>query len=112
LQSGVITPDTPRLTHLPINGTLEIEMKKLLIATTSAVMLLGAMAPTFAEQSEEGMKLREMRRAEFFMMKQMLDSSMAHMKSQEEMISHLSQMLQRMIEDCSDKNTRDGQKGC
>jgi hypothetical protein len=110
LQSGVITPDTPRLTHLPINGTLEIEMKKLLIATTSAVMLLGAMAPTFAEQSNENMNLKEMRRAEMFMMKQMMEQHDAYMKMHADSMKRILD-LQHMIM-CEDKNLRDGQTGC
>jgi hypothetical protein len=107
----VITPDTPSSINWPINGTLEIEMKKLLLATTTTIMLLGAMAPSFADQSNENMDLKEMRRAQMFMMKQMIMSSMAHMKSQQEMIEHMNKMLQDMI-DCEDKNQRDGQNKC
>jgi hypothetical protein len=84
-------------------------MRKFLITTCA---LIAMAAPTFAEQSEEGMKLREMRRAEFIMMKQMMEANMGHMKAQEEMMKHLSEMLDKMILDCGDKNTRDGQQGC
>jgi hypothetical protein len=86
-------------------------MKKLIIATTTAIMLLGTMVPSFAEQSNENMDLKEMRRAQYFMMKQMMMSNMAHMKAQEEMMKHFGDMLQNMI-DCEDKNQRDGQVKC
>lgn len=86
-------------------------MKKILLATTTVIMLFAASAPSFSEQSEEGMKLREMRRAELFMMKKMVDANMVYMKSQEEMMTHFVEMLQKMIE-CEDKNLRDGQGGC
>jgi hypothetical protein len=84
-------------------------MKKLLI---TSLALIAFATPSFSEQSEEGMKLREMRRAEFIMMKQMMMANMGHMKAQEEMMKHLSDMLDKMISDCENKNTRDGQQGC
>ena len=84
-------------------------MKKLLI---TSLALIAFAAPSFAEQSEEGMKLREMRRAEFIMMKQMMEANMGHMKAQEEMMNHLAQMLDKMISNCDDKNARDGQQNC
>jgi hypothetical protein len=82
-------------------------MKKFLITTCALVAFA---APTFAEQSEEGMKLREMRRAEFIMMKQMMEANMGHMKAQEEMMKHLSEMLDKMIANCGDANSRDGDR--
>ena len=94
-----------------MNGILETEMKKLFLATTTAVMLLAVSAPTFAAQSNENMDLKEMRRSQFFMMKQMIEMSMAHMKSQEEMMKHLSEMLQLMI-DCGSKDQKNGAAGC
>ena len=83
-------------------------MKKLLI---TAVTLVAFAAPSFAEQSNENMDLKEMRRMQFFMMKSMIDANMMYMKSQEEMLRHFSEMLEKMI-DCGNKNQRDGQMGC
>lgn len=48
-------------------------MKKLFLATTTAVLLIAAATPSFAQQSEEGMNAREARRAARFAME-------AHMK--------------------------------
>ena len=85
-------------------------MKKFLIACAAVVALT---APSFADQSEEGMNLREMRRAEYLMMKQMIEASMGHMKSQEEMMKHFSEMLQKLIEDCgNNSSTKDGATRC
>jgi hypothetical protein len=83
-------------------------MKKLFV---TALMIAAFATPSLAAQSEEGMNLREMRRAQFFMMKQMMDANMMYMKSQEEMMTHFADMLQKMIE-CEDKNVRDGQNNC
>jgi hypothetical protein len=86
-------------------------MKKLLFATSTAIMLLGVVTPTFAEQSLEGMNIREMRIAEYFKMKKMVSTNMAHLKSQQEALKHFDSMLQKMI-DCENKNLRDGQHNC
>jgi hypothetical protein len=83
-------------------------MKKLLI---TALALVAFTAPSFAEQSNENMDLKEMRRMQYFMMKQMVDANMMYMKSQEEMMKHFSLLLQQMI-DCGNSNQRDGQNGC
>lgn len=82
-------------------------MKKLLV--TSAVLLAFA-APGFAAQSEEGMNLREMRRAEMFLMKQMMEENMAHMKMQDDMMKRMLDLQQMIM--CEDRNLRDGQVGC
>ena len=86
-------------------------MKKFFLATTTAVILLAVSVPSFADQSNKNMDLKEMRRQQFFMMKQMIEMSMAHMKSQEEMMKHLSDMLQLMIE-CGSKDQKNGAAGC
>jgi hypothetical protein len=97
---------------LPASMRIKVEriekMKKLLITAMTLVVFA---SPSFAAQSEEGMNLREMRRMQYFMMKNMMDANMMYMKSQEEMMKHFADMLQKMIE-CEDKNLRDGQAGC
>jgi hypothetical protein len=84
-------------------------MKKYLIVIPAAVMMIGAsIVPGFSEgQSSEFERLKEMRRAEYFMMKHMVDSNMSYMKSQLEVMDKLSKMLQSRIASC-EHNQRDG----
>jgi hypothetical protein len=85
-------------------------MKKLLIVIPTAVLMIGAaFAPGFAEQENQNEAFKEMRRAEYFMMKQMVDSNMAYLKSQVEIMDHLSKMLQERIASC-EHNQRDGSR--
>ena len=79
-------------------------MKKLLIIASTFALLTGATA-TFADQSEEGMKNREMTREMHSMMLKMLDDQMAMMKMQESSMAAYRKMLQAMY-DAEDKNQR------
>jgi hypothetical protein len=82
-------------------------MKKLLI---TSMALIAFAAPSFAEQSNENMDLKEMRRAEMFLMKQMMEENMSHMKMQDDMMKRIVDLQQMIM--CEDKNLRDGQQGC
>jgi hypothetical protein len=82
-------------------------MKKLLIVSAALVAFA---APSFAEQSNENMDLKEMRRAEMFLMKQMMEENMSHMKMQDDMMKRIVDLQQMIM--CEDKNLRDGQTKC
>jgi hypothetical protein len=82
-------------------------MKKLLIVSAALVAFA---APSFAEQSNENMDLKEMRRAEMFLMKQMMEENMSHMKMQDDMMRRIVDLQQMIM--CEDKNLRDGQAAC